>query len=269
MPDRDEAGSVIGILGVSRDITEQKRSSERARRLYEVAAALAEAVTPEDVARVTVDQGILAVGATAGSLAFVTAEGAHLELAGWVGYSPEAIAGLATTAHRCAGARWPRQSVRGSRCTSRVAEERQARYPALGSFSAAQGTLSSACIPLLAGGKCVGALGLSFDRPGASASAEDRELLLSLGRQCAQALERARLFEAERRARVEAEHAGRMKDEFLTTLSHELRTPLNAILGWATLSPRGRPTRSRCSTGSRPSSATRARRRRSSGTCST
>ncbi len=233
-PDRDEAGSVIGLFGVSRDITEQKRASERARRLYEVAAALAEAVTPEDVARVTVDQGILAVGATAGSLAFVTAEGAHLELAGWVGYLPEAIAG------------WRRlpvdapvplaETIRtGQPVYIQSPEDRQARYPALGSFSAAQGTLSSACIPLLAGGQCVGALGLSFDRPGASASAEDRELLLSLGRQCAQALERARLFEAEQRARVEAEHAGRMKDEFLTTLSHELRTPLNAILGWATM----------------------------------
>jgi signal transduction histidine kinase/ActR/RegA family two-component response regulator len=47
--------------------------------------------------------------------------------------------------------------------------------------------------------------------------------------------ERARLLEAERRARAESERVNLMKDEFLATLSHELRTPLSSVLGWANI----------------------------------
>ncbi len=49
------------------------------------------------------------------------------------------------------------------------------------------------------------------------------------------AMENARLYEAERRARGAAEEANLAKSEFLANMSHELRTPLNAIGGYSDL----------------------------------
>lgn len=65
----------------------------------------------------------------------------------------------------------------------------------------------------------------------------DRDLVVAqeLARRASLAIENARSFQEVQRARAEAEHANRAKLEFLTTMSHELRTPLNAIAGYAEL----------------------------------
>jgi len=64
-----------------------------------------------------------------------------------------------------------------------------------------------------------------------SAGAAETALITAVADQCALALERARLYDAEREARAAAEVASQAKTQLLSMLSHELRTPLNSVRG--------------------------------------
>jgi signal transduction histidine kinase len=85
-------------------------------------------------------------------------------------------------------------------------EERDRRFPELSGRSRPTHP-ASISVPLVAEGRSFGALGLSFREP-ITVRPEDRELLIAVARQCAQALRRATLFVAEGAARAAAEAAG-------------------------------------------------------------
>jgi signal transduction histidine kinase/CheY-like chemotaxis protein len=81
-------------------------------------------------------------------------------------------------------------------------------------------------------GEVLGGLFFGHEEPGVFGDREER-LVVGVAGWAAVAMDNARLYTAERRAREGAEGAARAKAEFLATMSHELRTPLNAILGYA------------------------------------
>ena len=94
-------------------------------------------------------------------------------------------------------------------------------------------------VPLLVGERMMGVISVGSKSRRAFASTEI-ELLELAAERIAVAIDGARAYEAEQRARAAAEAANRAKDEFFAMLSHELRTPLGAVLSWAHLLRSGR-----------------------------
>ncbi len=178
----------------------ERMARDRTERQYSVAAALADALTAADVATATLAEVVPAVGAQHGTMWQISEDGTALEAIGWRGFSDEEMAEhrrVPLGEHRpvadCIRARHPLRFATG--------EELRAGYPTLADGLRERGLRSAAAFPLLSAGRVVGGLFLSSTRARALRP-DDLALGAGLAAQAAQALERARLFEAERRVSV-------------------------------------------------------------------
>lgn len=208
-------------------------AANRTARLQTVTAALSESLTPEQVAGVIVEQSIAALDADAALTALLSQDGRTLEIVQAVGYEidPRDIQQQISINASVPLA----EAVRtGQPAWLEPLADRLVRYPHLADAYKHHPFQAWISLPLMVEGKAVGGLSLSF-KQFKQLSQDDQEFMLTLSRQCAQAISRAQSYEAERHARAEAEEANRIKDEFLAVLSHELRSPLNPILGWSKL----------------------------------
>ena len=204
-----------------------RASEERLGRLQRMTAALSEAVTPEDVSTVVLRECLQAFGAGGGAVYLLSSDGSELELVGQRGHPQSAMEAFRRLP---LDARSPLTDAARERVPGfyESFEDFWKRYPALRAAIGAGNFEASAALPLVERGQLLGVLGTRFEHPRAFTTG-DRALLLTVSDLCAQALERARLFAAERLARASAESASRSKDEFLAMLGHELRNPLAPI----------------------------------------
>jgi PAS domain S-box-containing protein len=213
-------------------------AEQRTRVLYETAAALSDAVTPEDVADVMIRQGVVALGATAGAVVLVTEDRTRVRVLRAHGY-PEDYAAAAAEAPLDAGSATATAIRTGQPVFVEGQRETTERYPFAAGALAATGAEALVAVPLGSESAPFGALVLTFpDRREFPLS--QREFHMALGHECAQALERARLFraeqqarraaeqgsEAERRARAEADEA-RLRVALLADVSAVLSSSLD------------------------------------------
>jgi PAS domain S-box-containing protein len=177
--------------------------SDRLVRLQAVTALLGSALTIDEVASIAVHAGVAALDGAAGALVLDRDDGS-LETVRAVGYSDELLELYRRflPTDEIVAARVYRE---GRPYWVESLEEMEAAYPEqeleLDPHLQAEGY-----VPLLVAGAPIGVLLVSFEGPRRLPD-DERELLLTLGRQCAQAVANARAFEREHRIAEELQRA--------------------------------------------------------------
>lgn len=174
----------------------RQAAADRTARLGALAAGLAEALLEGEVVDIVLQNATEALGARRGAVALFDADGNELRFvsAGWPENSAFAELRSDLTIDR------PMSRAARDRTAVFVGsyEELREAFPGVADLFAAMGDEAIAAAPLLVHGQTLGALTLAWPEP-RTFSDEDRSFIAAFADTCAQALERARLYEREHR----------------------------------------------------------------------
>jgi GAF domain-containing protein len=201
----EELGRRAGLaIDNARLLAAERQIADRNAVLQELTAALAVPMTIEEVTDVLVRKGIAAMGATAGFLGVIDEERVSVDVLGGFGY--EAEEGSLSRGLPLDSDHPLSESIRESRAV--VVSEGESSFhshPALWA-GGRDGDQALVCLPLTIHGESVGGIAVTFPDL-RSFTRQDMAFMTAIAQQCAQALERARLYEAERSAHERAEAA--------------------------------------------------------------
>ncbi|MHB8627135.1 MAG: GAF domain-containing protein [Aggregatilineales bacterium] len=201
LEDLNFATELAGRAGIAIEKAFLYEQAQQARRIAEqnaariaryqlITSALSEAPTALQVIDVIINQGINMLGAVAGSVSMLSADGKRLEIVGANGYREEVIA------------QWQDLSVDAPALIAIAIRRQEAIWVGSPADAEAQYKLlitsdpshqAWAAIPLTTDGQTIGAMGLSFAEP-QPFSDDDKAFILTMAQKCAQALERANLY---------------------------------------------------------------------------
>lgn len=217
----------------ARLLERERRARERLERIERVTSALSAAVSFADIGRAIFEEGFAPLGVR--QLDVMRREGEELELVFEHGL---------TAGERALPRRFPLtaafpacDAVRTRRAVwLESAAETDRAYPALLPLRDGLAEGAWVSVPLLVRGEAVGVLGLGLG-VARRFDADERAFVVALADPCALAMERTRLFEAERAARQAAEaasedarHTTELQQQLMAVVGHDLRTPLQAIV---------------------------------------
>ncbi len=221
-PLRDERGSVVGYIGIYRDVGEQFRVEESLQTLY----AISTDQTLDGRAKI---QAILELGARRfglplGIVSRIEGERYSVEQAvspnGEIEPGASFPLGRTYCVHTLA--------ADGPTAFHEAGRSEIAAHPCYRDFRLE----SYIGAPLTVDGERWGTLNYSGPEPrGAAFGTADLELIRLFAQWIANELSAVRRLEQLNQARAEAEAANTTKSRFLATMSHELRTPMTGVLG--------------------------------------
>ena len=187
----------------SRQLRAGQAAAGQAARVQDLTAALAEAVTSGDVVAAVASHVLPPFGAS--GLLVEVAKADHLRVVGAVGYPQAYVEFVDGLKLRDAPAVAAAIADHRPFFLSSPAEHAE-RFPELAGWLDPNGKQAWAFLPLVVSGQAVGLCIISFDWPRSLQGAE-RALLIALSGLIAQALERARLFDAEHAQAQELQQA--------------------------------------------------------------
>jgi K+-sensing histidine kinase KdpD len=227
-PLREHGGVRETLADARRARAEAERAIDRAEGLQATAAALGRVLRVDEVVEIALREGLAALGAGRGVVGLLQPDGHTVHTIREVGFRPRLLED------------WPTFDIDDDVPLAEAirlrepliiatADELQARYPRIGAGAASGGP--AVVVPLIYEDRAVGGMYFRYDDANAVGES-DKRFLAALGRQCASALARARLYETEALAWAQADQAQR-RIRFLAEVGEVLgeTDDLEAALG--------------------------------------